>query len=350
MKKNKQHIGLSPDDLIFRGVKKTDEVVIRLIDFNVNNLTEEEVKDIKSISDYQHKETVTWVNIDGLHSTRILEEITAAFNLDTLAIAEVLNIDSRSRVIEYDNCILLTIKMLLIDEKTFKPIVENLSIVLTKNILFSFQERKGDVFDPIRERIRKHKKRIRNGSTDFLAFALLDIVVDNYLYVISTLGEKIENLEEELLLEPDQSIINQINTCKRELNFLRKNIKPSRDMMFSLKKTEYDLITESSHIHFQELQENISQANESIEHYREILSDYLNIYHTSISNKLNDIMKFLTVFSSIFIPLTFIVGIYGTNFVNIPEIKYKNSYFIMWFVMIGIAIGMILFFKKKRWF
>ena len=350
IKKNKQHIGLPPDELIFRGQKKIDQVLLRIIDFDSTNLTEDYVKTVKEISEFQHKNTVTWINVDGLHNTSIMEEITSAFNLDTLVMAEVLNTEARPRVIEYDNCTLITIKMLQNDDNSNKTIVENLSLILTKSVLISFQERKGDVFEPVRERIRKQKKRIRNGGTDYLTFALLDIVVDNYLYVISLLGEKIETLEETLLLNPNQKIINEINNYKRELNFLRKSIKPAKEMIFSLAKLDSDYIGESTYVHYKELEDNISQANDASDDYREILSDQLNIYHTTISSKLNDIMKFLTVFSVIFIPLTFIAGIYGTNFEYVPELSYKYSYFIMWGLMIVIAVIMLIFFKNKKWF
>lgn len=350
LKKSKHEIGLSPDDLIFRGQKKIDQVLLRIIDFDSQNLKEDAVKTVREVSEFQHRNTVTWINVDGLHNTEIMEEITTAFNLDTLVMAEVLNTEARPRVIEYDNCTLITIKMLRQDEENNKPLVENLSLILTKTILISFQEQRGDVFEPVRERIRKQKKRIRNGGTDYLTFALLDIVVDNYLYVISLLGEKIETLEENLLLNPNKNIITEINNYKRELNFLRKSIKPAKEMIFSLAKTESEYITESTYLHFKELEDNISQANDASDDYREILSDQLNIYHTTISSKLNDIMKFLTVFSVIFIPLTFIAGIYGTNFEYVPELSFKYSYFIMWIVMIAVAIGMLLFFKKKKWF
>ena len=350
IKKHKKEIGLAPDDLIFRGEKKTDSISLRIIDFDSKNLTEDSAQSVKEISEFQHKETVTWINVDGLHNTSIMQEITTAFNLDTLVLPEVLNTDARPRVIEYDNCTLISIKMLMLDEKQGKTVVENLSLILTKTVLMSFQEQKGDVFEPVRERIRKQKKRIRTGGTDYLTFALLDIVVDNYLYVISVLGEKIETLEENLLLNPSKDTITEINNYKRELNFLRKNIKPAKEMIFSLAKTDSDFITESTYVHFKELEDNISQANDATDSYREILSDQLNVYHTTISSKLNDIMKFLTVFSVIFIPLTFIAGIYGTNFEYVPELTYKYSYFIMWIVMIIIAVAMLIFFKKKKWF
>jgi len=348
--KNKNEIGLPPDELVFRGQKKTDKVLLRIIDFDSDKMTENDVKTVKEVSEFQHKETVTWINVDGIHNTKVMEEITMAFNLDTLVMAEVLNTDARPRVIEYDNCALISIKMLRIDEVSGKTLIENLSLILTKTLLISFQEQKGDVFEPIRERIRKQKKRIRNGGTDYLAFALLDIVVDNYLYVISVLGEKVETLEENLLLDPNKNIINEINNYKRELNFLRKSTKPAKEMIFSIAKTDSDFITESTYIHIKELEDNISQVNDASDNYREILSDQLNIYHTTISSKLNDVMKFLTVFSVVFIPLTFIAGIYGTNFEYVPELTYRYSYFVMWIVMIIVAVGMLVFFKKKNWF
>jgi magnesium transporter len=226
---------------------------------------------------------------------------------------------------------------------------ENLSLILTKSVLISFQEKKGDVFEPVRERIRKQKKRIRSSGTDYLMFALLDIVIDNYIYITGMLGEKIETLEENLLHDPKKAVIDEINSYKRELNFLRKNIKPAKEMILSLTKIESEFINEKTEIYLRELQDNINQANDSTDSYREILSDQLNIYHTTISSKLNDIIKLLTVFSVIFIPLTFIAGIYGTNFEFIPELHYKYSYFIMWGVILFVAIGMLIVFRKKKW-
>jgi magnesium transporter len=349
IKTNKQNIGKSPDELIFRGKQKEDEVTLRIIDFNSESLSEGPLDSLADIKSYQNDKTVTWLNIDGLHNTEIMAEIASVLNFDKLVLAEVLNTEARPRIVDFDNCTLISLKMLQEDEKTGSIKVENLSLILTNEVLISFQERKGDVFEPIRDRIRKQRKRIRNGGTDYLTFAMLDIVIDNYLYVVGLLGEKIEKLEDNLLTSPNQKVINEINNYKRELNFLRKCIKPAKEMIFSLAKLESDFINESTSLHFKELQDNISQASEVSDSYREILSDQLNIYHTTLSSKLNDIMKFLTVFSVVFIPLTFIAGIYGTNFDNVPELHYEYSYFIMWGVMIIVAVSMLLYFKNKKW-
>ncbi len=349
IKKNKQEIGLSPDDLLFRGKKKTNEVILRIIDFDENTLEEDALKIVKDVLKYAEKDTVTWLNVDGLHNAAIMKEISETFDLDTLVLAEVMHTQARPRVLEYDNCILISIKMMQQNEATGQIAVENLSLILTESVLISFQEKRGDVFEPVRERIRKQKKRIRNGGTDYLVFALLDIVIDNYLYVLSVLGEKIETLEDNLLINPNEVVINEINKYKRELNFLRKSIKPAKEMIFALAKMESEYIDEATYVHFKELEDNISQANEVSDSYREILSDQLNIYHTTISSKLNDVMKFLTVFSVIFIPLTFIAGIYGTNFDVLPELHYKYSYFIMLGVMVVVALGMLVYFKRNKW-
>ena len=349
VKKRKEDIGLSSEDISFRGEQKMDKTLLRLIDFDVENLEEIVVENINTLLEHQKKPTVTWFNVDGLHDTKVIEDIGEGFNFDKLVLAEVMDTQSRPKIHDFGDCILLSIKMLQQNEENNLISVENLSVVLTESVLLSFQEKRGDVFEPVRERIRNQKKRIRTSGTDYLTFALLDIVVDNYIYIVSVLGEKIETLEETLLQEPRKSVIDEIYTYKREMNFLRKNITPAKEMILALSKIESELIRESSHIHFKELLDNINQAIDSSETYREILSDQLNIYHTTISSKLNDVMKFLTIFSVIFIPLTFIAGIYGTNFDVVPELKYEYSYFIMWGVMIILALGMLVYFRKRKW-
>jgi magnesium transporter len=348
--KSKDDIGRPPDELIHRGEKKTEEVHIRVIDFDANKIEENALKEVADAVSYQNKKTVTWLNIDGLHNATIMREIAQGFQLDELVLANVMNTTGRPTVHEFDNCIFISLRMLQLNEENGTIGSQNLSLILTKSVLISFQEKKGDVFEPIRERIRKKRKRIRNGWTDYLAFALLDIVIDNYIYILSVLGEKIEAMEENDADALDKSIIKKINVYKRELNFLRRTIRPAKEMILALSKMESEFILDSTYVHFKELKDNINQASDSSDSYREILNDQLNLYHTSISTKLNDIMKFLTIFSVIFIPLTLIAGIYGTNFDNVPELHYAYSYYIMWGVMVVVAIAMLIYFKKRKWF
>ncbi len=349
IEKQKKEIGLSPDALYFRGEKKIDNVFFRVIDFNSETLEEIEINKIEEVLKFRDKKSVTWLNIDGLHDLDVINEIGETFGFDQLVLADVLNTPGRPKVQEYPNCIFLSLKMLQHVEESGVISVENLSLILTDSVLISFQESMGDVFEPIRKRLRANKKRIRSSGTDYLAFTLLDIVIDNYIHIISLFGDEIEDLEDEVLQEPQQSVIDEINIYKRELNFLRKNVNPAREMILALSKIDSDIIDDSNDVHFKELIDNINQATESSDSYREILSDQLNIYHTNISSKLNDVMKFLTIFSVIFIPLTFIAGIYGTNFEYVPELKFKYSYFIMWGFMVVVVIGMLIYFRRKKW-
>lgn len=343
-------IGASPDDFIFIGEKKIENAVLRIIDYDKNNLEEIPINSVKEALAYQEKKSTTWFNVDGVDKTALMQQIAEGFQFDHFIIADVMNTNARPKVQENDNCLFLSIKMLQLNEGSNLISFENLSIIITKSVLLSFQEKTGDVFEPVRNRIRKQKKRIINSGPDYLLFSLLDIVIDNYIYILSILGDKIETLEEELLQNPEKSVIDSINIHKKELNYLRKNILPAREMLVNLTKIDSDFIHRKNNIHFKELQNNINHAVEISDSYREILSDQLNIYHTSVSSKLNDIMKFLTVFSVVFIPLTFIAGIYGTNFAFLPELQYKYSYFIMLGAMIIIALGMLYYFKRKKWF
>lgn len=349
LKKQKEEIGTSPDLLIFRGLPKTDKVVMRLIDYGNNNLEEAFIEKIEDVIPYLDSESVTWLNIDGLHDTALMEDISRHLHFEQIMLADVMNTIARPTVTEYDTGLFISIKMLRQDADSDLIHSENLSLIFNSSLLISFQEMSGDVFEPIRDRIRKYKKRISTSGTDYLAFTLLDVIIDNYIFILTSLGEKIEMLEEDLMTDPDADLIEKIYIYKRELNFLRRHIKPAKEMITSLLKDEYEIIQESSENHYLELENNINHAIELSDSYRDILSDQLNIYHTTVSSKLNDIMKFLTVFSVIFIPLTFIAGIYGTNFDFIPELSYKYSYFIMLGVMALITTGMMIYFKRNKW-
>ena len=349
LKLKKENIGLSPDAIQLRGEKQSNFTRLRIFDFDANNIEEREVQNINEISTLEKTTTTSWFNIDGLHDNNLMQEISGKFGLDTLIVSDIMDTHSRPKIHEYDNCIYISVKMLQYDETNKEISSENLVLILKENILLSFQEKVGDVFEPIRERLRKNRNRIRSSGPDYLAFSILDVVIDNYIYIISRIGEKIEDLDDELINNPSTSILEEINHLKEEINFLRKSIKPCREMILSLVKMDSELLEESTFIHLKELQNNIKLADESAESYREILSDQLSIFHTNVSSRLNDILKFLTIFSVIFIPLTFIAGVYGTNFDYIPELGYKYAYFIMWGVMIIVAASMIIYFKKKKW-
>ena len=240
---------------------------------------------------------------------------------------------------EYDNYLYFVLKMMRYNQETGKIQSEQLSMVLGQTFLLTFQEQPGDVFEPVRERIRKHKGRIRKVGIDYLAYALLDTIVDNYLLIIERLREQIEDIENEILDNPTQEVLSNINDYKREMNYLRKTIRPVREFVLHLSRLESELIQPATLPFCKDLLDLSNQAVDAIDSYREMLSDHLNIYDSRISNRLNEIMKVLTIFSAIFIPLTFIAGIYGTNFENVPELHFRYSYFIMWGVMVGGGFG-----------
>lgn len=351
MKKSLTEIGESPYEIKFRGNKKIDEVVLRVIDFDEEQLHELQLNEFAEINKYIHSDSVTWLNIDGLHDPSLLEKIGKAFDLDRIIVSDVLNTDQRPKIQEYDECLYVSIKMMRYNEAEREVVTENLSLVMMEDLLISFQEMKGDVFDPVRERLRKGKKKIRTSGTDYLLFALLDIVIDHYLYILAQLGERIEFLEDQIMTDTSRELLEEIGDLNREINFMRRNIVPAREMIHGISKIESDyFVDEENQVHWQELKGNISLALESADGYKDMLSDMMNIYHTSVSSKLNDVMKFLTIFSVVFIPLTFIAGIYGTNFDNIPELHFEYGYYVMWSVMIAVALGMIYYFKRRGWF
>jgi magnesium transporter len=347
-KKKKEHIGLSPFALVFQGQKKTEKILLRAIDFNLEDVQELEITSPEQLLLLKKSNKLTWLNIDGLDNVTLMENLAKIFKIENNILSDVMNPSGRPKVLELEKGIFSTIKMLQYNDNILS--VENLSLIILDNTLISFQEQPGLVFEPIRDRIRKHKNKIRTSGSDYLAFALLDVVVDNYIYVIGVLGEKIEALEDEMNSDPKKELLDSINSLKSELNYLRKHIKPAREMILNLVKLESDYIHEENRIHYRELQDNINEASELSDNYREILYDQLNIYHSSMSTKLNEIMRVLTVFSVIFIPLTFIVGVYGTNFENLPEVHWRHGYFLMWGVMLLTTASMLWFFRRKKWF
>ena len=349
LKKRSASNGLAPGSLVFIGNKKMKTSRLRLIDYDSEKLQEIELKLIRDGIPYKETNTVSWFNIDGLDNIELIKDIGEIFNLDPLLLEDVLNTGQRPKVEEFDNALFIVLKMMRYIEEDKTVISEQLSLILGEKFLITFQEQVGDVFEPVRERIRKSRGRIRNAGLDYLAYALLDTVVDNYFLIVEKLGEKIEDLEEDVLSDPTPEVLESINDYKREINFLRKSIRPSRELVIKLTKLDSEFINENTRPYLKELLDLITQVTEGLDTYCEMLNDQLSIYHTSVSNKMNEVMKVLTIFAAIFIPLTFIAGIYGTNFEYFPELSFRYSYFIFWGILVIIAIVMLRYFRKKGW-
>lgn len=350
MLKRKEDIGLSPYELKFRGRHRSAEVRMNLLDIDLEKVGQSEINSVEELQPYKDSDTLTWLNVDGLHNEQLMQELVDALHIPADILSDVMQPGTRPQMEEFDNGLFVSLKMMQLNEKTNQVSVDNLSLVIMDKWLVTFQEEKGDLFDPVRERIRKHSRRFSILGADYLAFALLDVIIDNYIFILGILGEKIEELENKMVLNPDRETLKIINLLKRELSNLGRNIRPAREMIMGLVKSESDFITPQNEKHYKELQDNINQAVELLEYYRELLYDELNIYHSSMSTRLNDIMALLTIFSVIFIPITFIAGVYGMNFDNMPELHLRYGYFIVWGVMVLIALGMLWYFKKRKWF
>ena len=350
MLKRKEDIGLSPYELKFRGRHRSAEVRMTLFDIDFETVDQSEINSVEELLPYKNSDRLTWLNVDGLHNEQLMQELVDTLQIPADILSDVMQPGTRPQMEEFDNGLFVSLKMMQLNEKTNQVSIDNLSLVIMDKLLITFQEEKNELFNPVRVRIRKHSKRFRTLGADYLAFALLDVVIDNYIFILGRLGEKIENLENKMVMEPGRETLKIINLLKRELTNLARYIRPAREMIMGLVKSDSDFIIPVNEKHYKELQDNINQAVELLEYYRELMYDELNIYHSSMSTRLNDIMALLTIFSVIFIPITFIVGVYGMNFDNMPELHLRYGYFIVWGVMVVIAIGMLWYFKKRKWF
>lgn len=350
MLKRKEDIGLSPYELKFRGRHRSAEVRMTLFDIDFETVDQSEINSVEELLPYKNSDRLTWLNVDGLHNEQLMQELVDTLQIPADILSDVMQPGTRPQMEEFDNGLFVSLKMMQLNEKTNQVSIDNLSLVIMDKLLITFQEEKNELFNPVRVRIRKHSKRFRTLGADYLAFALLDVVIENYIFILGRLGEKIENLENKMVMEPGRETLKIINLLKRELTNLARYIRPAREMIMGLVKSDSDFIIPVNEKHYKELQDNINQAVELLEYYRELLYDELNIYHSSMSTRLNDIMALLTIFSVIFIPITFIVGVYGMNFDNMPELHLRYGYFIVWGVMVVIAIGMLWYFKKRKWF
>lgn len=348
LKNKSASIGKAPGSAVFIGTQKTTEITMHTIEYSPEVLNETTPSTVDELLPALENDNVSWININGLHDAGFIRRVGEEFGVHPLVIEDILYTGQRPKVEEYDDYLFFVWKMMYISDEN-RIVSEQLSIVLGRNFVLTFQERPGDVFDPVRLRIRKHKGRVRDNGNDYLAYALIDTVVDNYLSIIEQMGEKIEDIEDQIFDNFDKSILSKINSYKREMNYLRKTIRPVRDSMQKLTAMETELISHNSVPYLNDLLDLSTQARDIVDTYREMLSDHLEIYNSEVNNRLNEIMKILTIFSAVFIPLTFIAGIYGTNFEYLPELKYRYSYFIFWGVLVAVALGMIHFFKRKKW-
>ncbi len=349
IKRSSKARGLSPGSLIHIGEKKTDKIKVTIMDYSIGKYDEREVVNIEECLSLKNKPSVSWINVDGLHDINAIEKIGNCFDIHPLVLEDIVNTDQRPKIEGFEKYLFFVLKMFYVDENNYELQSEQISIILGQNYVLSFQEKVGDVFDSVRERIRQSKGRIRKMGNDYLAYALIDAIVDNYYVILEKIGEKVESIEENLVLNPSPETLQNIYNLKREMIYLRKSVWPIREVINGLIREESKLIKKETHIFLRDLYDHTIQIIETIETFRDMIAGMLDIYMSSISNKMNEVMKVLTIFAAIFIPLTFIVGIYGMNFQYMPELEWKWGYPIVILIMIIISIIMLYYFKKKKW-
>jgi magnesium transporter len=349
MKGRSKKAGLPPGALIHIGVRKTQEPKITIIDYDETTFQERETKAIEECFLFKEKPTVTWINVDGLHQIEILEKLGECYNFHPLVLEDILNTDQRPKMEDYGDYLYIVLKMLHDKGKGNQVEAEQVSLVLGPNFVFSFQESGGDVFDKIRERLRTGKGRLRRMGADYLAYTLVDAIVDYYFVILEKLGERIELLEEELVTHPKTETLKEIHTLKREMIFLRKAVWPLREVISSLQRAESPLVQKTTGIYLRDVYDHTIQVIDTIETFRDILSGVLDIYLSSVSNRLNAVMKVLTIIATVFMPLTFLAGVYGMNFKYMPELEWRWGYPTLWTAMVVIGVSMLVYFRKKKW-
>lgn len=343
-----QKAGLPPGTLVHIGERKAEKVRISIIDYDATQLEEKEAETIEECFPFKDKPTVTWINIDGLHQVDIIEKLGSRYNLHPLLLEDILNTEQRPKMEDFGDHLFFVLKMLDFGENGVIE-GEQLSLVLGPNYVISFQEHEGDIFDAVRERIRKNKGRIRKSGADYLAYALLDSIVDNYFLILENIEERIEVTEQELTVNPTSETLHSIRALKREMIFLRKSVWPLREVISNLERCESPLIHESLGAYLRDVYDHTIQIIDTVESLRDMISGLLDVYLSSISNRMNEVMKVLTIFASIFIPLTFVAGIYGMNFKFMPELEWDWGYFAALCVMALVAGVLLVYFKRKKW-
>jgi magnesium transporter len=348
-KKRSKKAGLPSGTLVYTGEKKNEQVKINVIDYDEANFQEIETAFVEACVPFKDKPTVTWINVDGVHNVQVLEKLGDCFGLHRLVMEDIMNTDQRPKMEDYGEYIYLVLKMLAIG-KDGELVHEQISLVLGANFVLSFQEEvEGDVFNLVRDHLRSGRGRIRKMKADYLAYALLDAVVDNYFAILEKFGDKIEAIETELLGDPRQATVQRIYQLKREMIFLHNAVWPLREVVSGLGKHESSLILESTAPYLRDVYDHAIHVIDSVDLYREMLSSMLDMYLSSVSNRLNEVMKVLTAISLIFMPLTFIAGVYGMNFKHMPELEWRYGYFFTLLAMFGIGVSMFLYFKRKKW-
>lgn len=348
-KYNTQKIGMPPGTLLHVGAMRSEKVKLSILCYSNDSWTEEEFTNIDNFLEYQCNADVSWVHVSGIHVVEVVEKIGKKFNIHPLIMEDIVNTNQRPKLEESKDYVYIVVKMIHYFEKIRNIEFEQISMIVGSNYIVSFQENDNDIFQPIKERIKKINGKIRTKGVDYLAYALIDCIVDHYYLALEYLGEKIEELEDELMEDPKPKVLKEIHNLKNQMLFVRKAIWPLREIINALSRGDSSLFNQDTLIYLRDVYDHIIQIIDTIEMYRDMITGMFDIYISSVSYKLNEVMKVLTIIATIFIPLTFIVGLYGMNFKYMPELEWEWGYPAVLLFMLLISRFMILYFRRKKW-
>ena len=341
--------GMPPGSLIHVGESRDFHARISVVDYNTESFEARTVDSIADILAYKDKDTVTWVNIEGIHDVAVIEALGQHFAIHPLVLEDIMNTHQRPKVEEYDDSLYIVIKRPVFDRESLGVDYEQISMLVLDGFIFTFREIVDGLFEPVVRRLRESKGRFRGLGFDYLAYALLDVVVDQFFLFQDAMDLVFEELEDELLTTPTPDTLKTVQRIKREMIFVRRGVTPLREMLAELLRSETPLIQERTKVYLRDVYDHAIRVTEAMDSYRDLIAGMLDIYLSSVSNKLNETMKVLTVFSTIFIPLTFITGIYGMNFDFMPELKWRWAYPTLWVTFFVVAGGLLYYFRRKRW-
>ncbi len=342
-------VGVPPGTLIHTGATREGVVTISVIDYGETAIGERELRSPEEVSQYIGTDSVTWINVDGVHDVGVVESLGRVFDLHPLTLEDIVNTAQRAKIEEYEDAIYLVLRMPHIHPDTNEILSEQISLILTKDCVLSFQEQPGDVFEPVRQRLRAGAGRIRKAGADYLCYALVDAVVDHYFVLLERVSDRLEELEEEVHTDPSPETLRSVHTLRSESILLRKSVWPLRDMISGFARTDSQLIAEQTRVYLRDVHDHAIQVIDTIETMRDMVGSLIDLYMSAASNRMNEIMKVLTIVGSLFIPLTFIAGIYGMNFEHMPELSWRWGYAGIWAVMLAVLVGMLFFFHRRRW-
>lgn len=342
--------GQPPGTMVYTGSRTDEPLRIDVIDYDADQIREQSDTSVGACAPLKESGSVSWININGLNDTSVIEKVGTSFDIHPLVLEDVVHTTQRPKLEDHGDYLFLVARMLYMSSDGRDVLSEQLSFILTEHCLISFQERAGDVFDSVRERIRGDHGRVRKMGADYLLYVLMDAIVDNYFLVMENAGEKIESIEQAMLEEPDETLLTDLYRMKREMLYIRKSVWPLREAVGGLERSENPILKKKTHAYLRDLYDHTVQVIDTVETFRDMLSGVQDLYLSSMGHKTNQVMQVLTIIATIFIPLTFVAGIYGMNFEHMPELGWKYSYPAVWLVMILITVGMLVWFRRKNWF